>query len=454
MSDLVGGPGGNGRAANGGARTAPGPVPVPQVPPSGIRTPQMIMNQRRERESRRAAEADAARAAEDQRRAQEEERRKSAERRAQAAGVAGQSRDPGYQRPTQAVPARAPGDGGYGFVGGGGPSREPERVTATRPLREPERVAATTGGPVNPPTVAQPPDASTGTPYSRPRAASQSQQQPRPVPPTQPTSTRTADTQRILSQSSRMALEAEEVTSEKLILESEKALPFKGGFVGNFGTAGFTDLQLKSRSETFNVHKKVLCSRSEFFGKACKGGFKEASSGVIDLSEDDPEAVKAMLQFCYTTDYTYDTALHAKVYAIAEKYNIKPLKDLARTKFETAADRDWDSPYFPTTIDFVYTSTPPNDRGLRDIVVKLSRDHLKSLLYRPGFESMMEDNGDFGKDLVKAIAYRVDIEPGAATYKCGACGKLTAAWLNPNQSIACPSCGAYYTYASWSGWKQ
>jgi BTB/POZ domain len=84
-------------------------------------------------------------------------------------------------------------------------------------------------------------------------------------------------------------------------------------FLSNFGTVGSTDLQLKSRSETFNVHKKVLCSRSEFFGKACKGGFKEASSGVIDLSEDDPEAVKAMLQFCYTTDYTYDTALHAKV---------------------------------------------------------------------------------------------------------------------------------------------
>jgi len=72
-------------------------------------------------------------------------------------------------------------------------------------------------------------------------------------------------------------------------------------------------LQLKSRSETFNVHKKVLCSRSEFFGKACEGEFKEASSGVIDLSKDDPDAVKAMLQFCYTTDYAYDAALHAKV---------------------------------------------------------------------------------------------------------------------------------------------
>lgn len=40
----------------------------------------------------------------------------------------------------------------------------------------------------------------------------------------------------------------------------------------------------------------------------------EASSCSIDLQEDDPDAVKAMLQFCYTADYAYDTALHAKVH--------------------------------------------------------------------------------------------------------------------------------------------
>lgn len=133
---------------------------------------------------------------------------------------------------------------------------------------------------------------------------------------------------------------------------------------------------------------------------------------------------------------------------------MKPLKDLARTKFEKAAGRDWDSHYFPTTIGFVYASTPPDDRGLRDITVKLSMDHLKSLLDCPEFESMMEDNGDFGKDLVKAIAYRVEIEPGAATYKCGACGKFMTAWLNPHRIATCPSCGACYAYASWSGRKQ
>jgi BTB/POZ domain len=61
------------------------------------------------------------------------------------------------------------------------------------------------------------------------------------------------------------------------------------------------------------VHKKVLCGQSDFFEKACEGGFKEASSGVIDLTGDDPDAVKAMVQYCYTVNYAYDTVLHAKV---------------------------------------------------------------------------------------------------------------------------------------------
>lgn len=42
----------------------------------------------------------------------------------------------------------------------------------------------------------------------------------------------------------------------------------------------------------------------------------------MDLSKDDPNVVKALLQFCYTGDYTYDTALHAKV----SKPEFEPMK--------------------------------------------------------------------------------------------------------------------------------
>jgi speckle-type POZ protein len=115
-----------------------------------------------------------------------------------------------------------------------------------------------------------------------------------------------------------------------------------------------------------------------------------------------------------------------------------------------AADRDWDSPYFSIVADFVYTSTPTSDRGLRDVVVKVSKEHLEFLLNRPEFESVMEENGDFGKYLVKAIADKLELEPDAERYQCGGCASIIVAWLNPTCHSRCPSCGNSYSYRIWS----
>lgn len=141
MSDLTGG-----RAANGGARTTGGPVPVTQGDRPQIRTPQMIMNARRQR-----AEA------EEQRKA-EEERRSNAERRAGAAGVAGLSTttEPGAQRQPQPAPPRA--NESYVQYPPPGVPRQPER-----PL----------------PASGQAQDTSAG--HSRTRTNSQSQQPARPT---------------------------------------------------------------------------------------------------------------------------------------------------------------------------------------------------------------------------------------------------------------------------------
>ncbi|KAF2274911.1 uncharacterized protein EI97DRAFT_495093 [Westerdykella ornata] len=154
MSDLMGA--GGGRAANGGARTTAGPVPVSQADRSNIRTPQMIMNQRREREARRQQTEADARAAEEQRKA-EEERRKSAERRALAAGVAG------------APTTIAPGTQRY--------------AAQSAPLRSGDAPTSASGGPVHSPTSGQAQDVPAGTQYGRPRASSLAQPpQPRPAP--------------------------------------------------------------------------------------------------------------------------------------------------------------------------------------------------------------------------------------------------------------------------------
>jgi hypothetical protein len=150
MSDLT-----SGRAANGGARTTGGPVPVTQADRSNIRTPTQIMNARRQR-----AEV------EEQRKAAEEERRReSVERRTQAVtGVAGAPiTESGTQRQPQTAPLRT-GDQYVQYpTSSGGVPRQPERPIPTQNI------------------MSESHEASAGASQSRPRAASQSQQQPRPT---------------------------------------------------------------------------------------------------------------------------------------------------------------------------------------------------------------------------------------------------------------------------------
>lgn len=145
------------RPANGGARTTGGPTPVTQADRSNIRTPQMIMNERRQREAARRQQTEA----EEQRKA-DEERRRSGERRAQAvAGVAGTNplTEPGQQRQPQHAPSRS-GD-------------QHVRYPSTGAPRPPDGMLPPSG---------RPQDGVPGAQQPRSRANSQAQQQPRPAP--------------------------------------------------------------------------------------------------------------------------------------------------------------------------------------------------------------------------------------------------------------------------------
>ncbi|KAF2104551.1 hypothetical protein NA57DRAFT_51371 [Rhizodiscina lignyota] len=65
----------------------------------------------------------------------------------------------------------------------------------------------------------------------------------------------------------------------------------------------YSDLTIKCGARKFAVHRALICSRSGFFDGACSNAFREAQSGIIDLSEDDEEAVEHMVNYFYHLDY-------------------------------------------------------------------------------------------------------------------------------------------------------
>jgi hypothetical protein len=85
-----------------------------------------------------------------------------------------------------------------------------------------------------------------------------------------------------------------------------------------------------------------------------------------------------------------------RVYAIADKYDIQHLKELARERFSNWAEDNWACESFPAIAREVFDTTPTKDRGLRDVVVRLVAIHADDFIRKENSRQLIEDIGDLG----------------------------------------------------------
>ena len=97
----------------------------------------------------------------------------------------------------------------------------------------------------------------------------------------------------------------------------------------------------------------------------------QLSQGSVIASTDDTLA----------RTFNYERIIdHVLLYSITDKYNVADLKALAGESFHHSVQGRWPLPHFPAIFRNVFSSTPPNDKELRDTTAKICAQHIEELL--------------------------------------------------------------------------
>lgn len=188
---------------------------------------------------------------------------------------------------------------------------------------------------------------------------------------------------------------------------------------------------------------------------------------TIKLPDDDPEAVSKMISFLYTGDYdeeprpsysvaqdrlvaasvrsttiqgnseVINAATHQtpgnsanegsavasttpidhkasgniRLYLLADKYDIQPLKNLAKEKFKKWAQTHWGDNTFPGVVREILETVPEHDRALHDIVDELIAKYAEPLLLGEKFRRLIEDYKIIGtKIMIQILEHKKEAE--------------------------------------------
>lgn len=91
---------------------------------------------------------------------------------------------------------------------------------------------------------------------------------------------------------------------------------------------------------------------------------------------------------------------HAKVFAMAVKYHVDPLRDLATHKFRAEAEQHWDHEDLAQAIQLIYTSTADEITQLRSIAVEVLVHHRSDLLKKPEIATLLQSITGLAYDLL------------------------------------------------------
>ena len=132
--------------------------------------------------------------------------------------------------------------------------------------------------------------------------------------------------------------------------------------------------------------------------------------------------------------------LNVRMFALADKYFIEPLKTLSAGKFEARAASEWQTLAFASAIAEVYSIIPDHEPRLKRIVLHEVNKHKSELLNQSHdfkeFRKVMRDNAAFAADVSESLT--TDKHTTAKTYKCPDQGEVFSVDVPEGVRFGCP----------------
>lgn len=141
---------------------------------------------------------------------------------------------------------------------------------------------------------------------------------------------------------------------------------------------------------------------------------------MVDLSEDEPEIVAAMVQFFYTAQYSEKTCTsnpaahcllhHVQLYCLADRFSITLLKSLITHHLDLIFSQDeniWDIQDLASATKYAYENTAPNDNTMKDILIPLIIQEMRlSFNEESGpISRLMLELAEVGHDVARALRH-------------------------------------------------
>ncbi|KAK2054935.1 hypothetical protein LY76DRAFT_596505 [Colletotrichum caudatum] len=166
------------------------------------------------------------------------------------------------------------------------------------------------------------------------------------------------------------------------------------------------------------------------------------------MVEDSTNEVRKMIDFMYTGDYTLDhesqktdaenyaddLQAHARLFALAEKYQVDDLQSLSAGRYERMLENGFGVNGFLASLRDVYLLTPSSVRRLRDSAIRFSRKHMEIIIKKrkDEFDVITMSLTEFAKDLLSSYTEAPVL---GNCYQCGNYKKMECLQLR------CLQCG-------------